>query len=341
VIAEPDKTALGLFEARLAASISSLVEPSQAGGSLIAETTDGKRFILKANLETAAEFARAKALGAEGVGLFRSEFLFLTGGAPPDEERQYAAYRAVIEAAAGLPVTVRTLDAGGDKAVPALADALPEANPLLGWRAIRFSLARPDIFKMQLRAILRASAHGKAALMFPLVCCYEELDAALALLDEAKRECSERGQPFDAQIPAGVMIELPAAALVAERLIERAAFFSIGTNDLLQYTLGVDRGNGRVNQLADPLHPAVLRLIRLTADAARSHGKSAAMCGEMAGDPALTRLLLGLGVDEFSMNAASIPEVRAVIRSSSLDDCRILADRVLSCGSASEARAML
>jgi phosphotransferase system enzyme I (PtsI) len=204
-----------------------------------------------------------------------------------------------------------------------------EKNPLLGWRAIRFSLTLPDLFKTQLRAILRSSVNGNVRIMFPLISGIEELEEALVLLDEAKEECRAAGQAFAEHIDAGVMIEVPSAAVTADILAERADFFSVGTNDLIQYSLAVDRGNERVGYLARPTHPAVLRLLKNTIDSAHRQGIKAAMCGEMAGDPRVTALLLGLGLDEFSMAAQSIPRVKRVIRSVNMADCRSLVEEVL------------
>jgi phosphotransferase system enzyme I (PtsI) len=270
------------------------------------------------------------------VGLFRSEFLFLTPGKSADEERQYASYRYVVEKMKGLPVTIRTVDFGGDKILPDMQ--FSEKNPLLGWRALRFSLANPELFKTQLRAILRASAPGSAAskaagsvrIMFPMISAVEELEQALILLEEAKGECRKRGQAFDENIEAGAMIETPSAAMTADILAAKSAFFSIGTNDLIQYTLAVDRGNERVSYLSRPEHPAVLRLLKRTIDAAHERGIKAAMCGELAGDPAATAVLVGLGLDEFSMSASSIPIIKRIVRRVSFSECRSLAETVLS-----------
>jgi phosphotransferase system enzyme I (PtsI) len=220
------------------------------------------------------------------------------------------------------------VDVGGDKLLPDLqAD---EKNPLLGWRAIRFCLAHPELFKTQLRAILRASTDGNALIMFPMISGIEELEQALALLEESKAECRKRGQAFADHIDVGAMIEVPAAAMTADILAKRSGFFSLGTNDLIQYTLAADRGNERVNYLGQAKHPAVLRLIKTTIDAAHGGGIRAAMCGEMAGDPSVTPLLLGLGLDEFSMTASSIPQVKRIIRGVSLEQCRALAEEALA-----------
>ncbi|GHU78857.1 phosphoenolpyruvate-protein phosphotransferase [Spirochaetia bacterium] len=296
---------------------------------LSAETTDGCRVALKANIEIPEEAEQVLHYGAEGIGLYRSEFLFLTPGQAAEEEMQYQAYCQVLKALGGLPVTIRTMDIGGDKILPDFQVTSDERNPLLGWRAIRFSLALPELFKTQLRAILRSSVHGNVRIMFPLISCIEELEQARVLLDEARAECRAKAQPFADNIEVGVMIEVPSAAMTADILARSSDFFSIGTNDLIQYSLAVDRGNERVNYLAQPCHPAVLRFIKTTIDAAHQKGIKAAMCGELAGDSSMTALLLGLGLDEFSMTAQSIPQVKGIVRAVSMKDCQKLAEEVM------------
>jgi len=296
---------------------------------LPAETTDGFRVSLYANIEIPEEVDTVLRFGAEGIGLYRSEFLFLTPGQAAEEERQLQAYSQVLKAMGDLPVTIRTGDLGGDKILPDYQDADSEKNPLLGWRAMRFSLSMPDFFKTQLRAILRSSVDGNARIMFPLISGIEELDAALELLEEAKAECRKKRQPFADKIQTGIMIEVPSAAITSDILAQRSDFFSIGTNDLIQYSLAVDRGNESVSYLAQPTHPAILRFLKITIDAAHKRGIKAAMCGEMAGDPGMTVLLLGLGLDEFSMAASSIPLVKRIIRGVSMSTCRELAEELL------------
>ena len=304
---------------------------------LPAETMDGHRVALFANIGLPEEAENIRNYGAEGIGLYRSEFLYMAPGKAAGEEAQYDAYSHVLKAMGKMPVTIRTMDIGGDKLVPEL-HALGEKNPLLGWRAIRLSLANPELFKVQLRAMLRASVHGNLKIMFPLICCAEEVEHARALLDEARAECRKRKQPFAKDIKVGIMIEVPAAAISADILAEKSDFFSVGTNDLIQYSLAADRGNEKVHYLSDSHHPAVLRLLKRTIDAAHENGIKAAVCGELAGDLSATAILLGLGLDEFSMNAPSIPRIKEIIRGTSLESCRALAAKALQGRSVAEVR---
>jgi phosphoenolpyruvate-protein phosphotransferase len=253
-------------------------------------------------------------LGAEGVGLFRTEFLFLDRTDEPSEEEQYQAYREAAAALEGRPLIIRTLDVGGDKPLPYI-DIGREDNPFLGLRAIRLCLARPALFKRQLRAIVRAAADYPVHIMFPMIATVAELKAARALLDETSAALRAEGQKMPATLPVGMMVEVPAAALLAESFAPLVDFFSIGTNDLAQYTLAAERGNPHMAYLSDPFQPAVLHLIRLVVEAAEAHGKWVGVCGEMAGDPAAIPLLIGLGVKELSMNANAIPHAKQLIRS--------------------------
>lgn len=293
-----------------------------------AVTLDGNRVVLSANLEFAEDAPAVREAGAEGVGLFRTEYLFLHGERLPDEEAQYAAYRAVAEGVRPDAAIIRTLDIGGDKFVAHL-EMPQEVNPFLGWRAIRFCLQRSDLFRTQLRAILRASAHGSVRLMYPMISGVDELIQANALLDECRGELRREGKPFDEGLEVGAMIEIPSAVLIADRLAEHVRFFSIGTNDLIQYALAIDRLNDRIAHLYEPTHPAVLRLIRMTVEAAKSRGIWVGVCGEMAGDPVLVPLLLGLGVDELSAAPSSVPRIKHLIRCCRLEEARELANWAL------------
>mgnify|MGYP001953049527 CR=1 FL=1 len=291
-------------------------------------TVDGKRIEVLANIGSLKDVEAALKNGAEGVGLFRTEFLYLESRGWPGEEEQYAAYRQVLESFGKRPVIIRTLDIGGDKGLP-YADFPEEANPFLGHRAIRFCLDRRDIFKTQLRALLRAGVHGNLGIMFPMVSGVQEVRAAKALLRECREELKREGVPAAEDLSVGIMVEVPAAAVIADLLAREVDFMSIGTNDLIQYTLAADRGNERVAHLYDDAHPAVLRLIRQTCEAARKAGIPVGMCGELAGDPRMTELLVGLGLNKLSVSAGVIPEVKERIRSIDTFAARTLADRAL------------
>lgn len=302
-----------------------------AANELPAETADGVRVTLRANIEKADETALVKQYRGDGVGLYRTEYLYLSSPNLPGEEQQYANYRVIVEGLAPAPVTIRTLDIGGDKPLPGNPQLIgPEANPFLGFRAIRMCLENPEIFKEQLRAILRASAHGKVEVMYPMIGCAEELKAANLLLEEAKAELRARGQAFDESIRVGTMIEIPSAAIAADILAPLCQFFSIGTNDLIQYLLAIDRGNNRIAHLYDPAHPAVLRVLKQVIDAAHRQRIKVSVCGEMAGDPIYAPLLIGLGIDELSMTPPLLPAVKFVIRAMKFTDAQRLAEEALA-----------
>jgi phosphotransferase system enzyme I (PtsI) len=300
-----------------------------------AVTLDGHRVFLSANIEQPSDAEQVKANGAEGVGLFRTEYLFLNGDTLPTEEQQYEAYRSVAAALKPMPVVVRTLDLGGDKFVAHMPISR-EMNPFLGWRAIRFCLQQREIFREQLRAILRASAEGNIKMMYPMISGLDELKQANALVEEYKKELRAEKVPFDEAIEIGAMIETPSAAIIADSLAKRLKFFSLGTNDLIQYSLAVDRMNERIAHLYEPTHPAIVRLIKTTVDAAHSHNIWVSVCGEMASDPVLTPLLLGLGIDELSAAPSLVPPVKFIIRRLKLAEARELAAFALSCESAAE-----
>ena len=300
-----------------------------------AVTLDGRQIVLSANIEQADDAEAVKASGAEGVGLFRTEYLFIGRDELPSEERQFQEYSRLAAALKPQPVVIRTLDLGGDKFLSHL-QVPTEMNPFLGWRAIRYCLQQKDIFRNQLRAILRASAHGNVKMMYPMISGLDELNQANALVEEYKGELRQEGVAFDENLEIGAMIEIPSAALIADALAKRTKFFSLGTNDLIQYTLAVDRMNEKIAHLYEPTHPAILRLIKATVDAARRHHNWVSVCGEMAGDPVLTPLLLGLGVDELSAAPSIVPQIKYMIRRLKTSETTALAEFALNCESASE-----
>jgi phosphotransferase system enzyme I (PtsI) len=302
---------------------------------LSAETLDGFRLALRGNVELADEVPMAISQGAEGIGLYRSEFLYMNRPLPPSEEEQLQAYGDILEKMAPHPVTIRTLDVGGDKFVPEI-NLVDEANPAMGLRAVRFSLKERRLFKVQLRAILRASAQGRARLMFPMISGVAELRACKEVLEEAKAELTAEQLTFNAAIPVGIMIETPSAALIAGLLAREVDFFSVGTNDLIQYCLAVDRGNEHVAYLYEPLHPAILRALKMICDAAREAGIEVGMCGEMAAEPLYSLVLLGLGFDELSMNAPGIPRVKRILRQLRRSEGVVLLDEIFRFSTARE-----
>ena len=295
-----------------------------------AKTLDGVEISLQANIELSEDIRALKHLGADGVGLYRTEFLYIDRDEPATEAEQLSTYRKVIRALKGRPLTIRTLDLGAEKEFDPKYQGPLAQNPALGLRGLRRSLKDSELFKLQLRAILRASTTGPVRVMFPMLTSYEELMIALTVLDQAKRELKEEGKPFDPNIPVGAMVEVPAAALAANRFAKQLDFLSIGTNDLIQYTLAIDRIDEAVNYLYDPLHPAVLKLIQLTLLAGSKAKIPVSMCGEMAGDPRYTRLLLGMGLREFSAHPATMLEVKSIINSSSIRKLEPQCKRILS-----------
>ena len=293
-------------------------------------TADGKEVILAANIGTPKDVAGANDNGAEAVGLFRSEFLYMDASELPSEEDQFKAYKEALEGMNGKQVVVRTMDIGGDKDLPYLP--LPdEENPFLGYRAIRICLDRQEIFRTQLRALLRASHYGKLAIMFPMIATVQEFKDAKAIYEEEKAKLIKENIPVADDIEVGMMMEIPAAAMLADKLAKYADFFSIGTNDLIQYSMAADRGNERVSYLYQPTNPSILRLIKNIIDASHKEGKWTGMCGEMAGDPTAVPVLLGLGLDEYSMSATSILKTRSFIKNLSTDKMKELADKALDC----------
>ncbi|AJY76421.1 phosphoenolpyruvate--protein phosphotransferase [Paenibacillus beijingensis] len=305
-----------------------------------ASTPDGKQMELSANISSVKELEIALAYGAHGVGLFRTEFLYMDRYRFPSEAEQFVIYSQVAEKLDGKPLIIRTLDIGGDKHLDYFN--LPdETNPFLGYRAIRISLDRKDLFKTQLRAILRASNHGNVKVMYPLISSVEEVRAAKEVLEEAKLELEAEGLPFNRSIESGIMIELPAAALIADVLAEEVDFFSIGTNDLVQFTLAVDRMNDQISHLYEPFHPAVLRAIRMTVEAAKQRGIHVGVCGEMAGDIRALPIWLGLDVDELSMSAGSILQVKERLLRTRQQASRVLTEQLHKCSSSADIHARL
>ena len=302
-------------------------------------TRDGIRLTLRANVDLPEEAAAAVTSGADGVGLMRTEFLMVGRTTLPDEEEQYRAYRRVVQAFAQHPVVIRTFDIGGDK-LP-VGGYPTEANPFLGWRAIRMCLDEQDIFRAQLRALLRAATHGDLRIMLPLVVSVDEVRRTRALLEQAAAELKERGVPYRDDVPLGVMIETPAAAVAADTFAGDASFFSIGTNDLTQYTLAVDRGNANIANRFTPLHPAVLRLIRRTVEMGVNAGLEVSVCGEMASQPLMAFALIGLGVRQLSVSPKSVPLVKQVVRGVSVAIAREAADAAMRLGTAEEAERTL
>src|SRR5438309_204021 len=339
LIVDPKPETLAQYEeiesrrAQVAAQLKELRET-------ISTTRDGRHIVLSANIELPGDVDSVAANGAEGIGLYRTEFLYLNRATLPTEDEQYETYRKVAERVSPDPLIIRTFDLGGDKLAPGAADVGDELNPFLGWRAIRFCLENIDIFKTQLRAILRASAVGNVKIMLPMISGVGELRRALSVLAECKEELRRTGSIFSDTTEVGAMIEIPSTALSADILAREVDFFSIGTNDLIQYAIAVDRVNERIAHLYEPTHPAVLRLLKMIADAARANDIWVGVCGEMAGDIALIPLLLGLGMDELSAGATLVPRVKRAVQSLTIPECRQLVDEALELQTPSEILAL-
>lgn len=300
-----------------------------------AVTDDGKKIGVKANIEVPEELESVLSHGADGIGLFRSEYLLLQSELHSSEERQYEVYKMILEGLNGKPVTIRTLDIGGDKVIPGY-DEIHEKNPLLGWRGIRFCLANRETFMIQLKALYRASVYGDLRIMFPMISCMEELNQILDLIEEVKDELKSKGYGYNEKVPIGIMIEVPAAVLAAEFLAKKVDFFSIGTNDLIQYTIAIDRGNEKIAYLYQPYHPALLKLLKMTVAAGKKAGIPVSLCGEMGSDPVATIVLLGLGIEEISMSPAAIPVVKKVIRNVKISEAESIIEHISRIDSGTE-----
>ncbi|MDY6874934.1 MAG: phosphoenolpyruvate--protein phosphotransferase [Chloroflexota bacterium] len=339
LLVEPDAETITTCRARQAATVTTLAQACERAHEPAA-TCDGHHVEVVANIGNVEGAQAALEAGAEGVGLLRTEFLYLERDHLPNEEEQYSAYRAIVDIFGDLPVILRTLDIGGDKELPYL-ELGHEMNPFLGLRAIRLCLAQPDLFKPQLRAALRAGAGRNLKLMFPMVATVAEVRATRAVLEECRAELQTEGQSAATEIEVGIMVEVPAAALLANHMAAEVDFFSIGTNDLSQYTLAADRTNASVAPLADGFHPAVLCLVRDVIRAAHAHSKWVGLCGELAGEPLAIPILLGLGLDEFSMNPPAIPLAKQIIRALTLDEARKVAQEALALDSPDAVRALV
>lgn len=328
LILDPDEETVARYR-RQQKVVSQRVKDMKRLKTLPSETPDGRRIALMANVELPLEVQAALNAGAEGVGLLRTEFLFMNRDNLPTEEEQYGWYRKIVQQMDPRPVVIRTLDLGGDKFLKQEVNT-PEMNPFLGLRGIRMCLANKELFRIQLRAILRASVHGKAQLMFPMVSSVEEFRQAVRFVEEVKAELKSEKAKFGDRVPVGAMVETPSAALVADLLAKEAAFLSIGSNDLIQYSIAVDRGNQSANYLYQPLHPGILRLLRMIIDHAHGAGITVTVCGEIAADPLAGVLLLGLGLDEFSVSPVSLAATKQIIRATSFAEAKAVAQEALT-----------
>lgn len=334
VVLNPTPEELGRFGERRA-RYEAYRRELESFAALPAVTRDGHKVRVAANIELLEEIGNLRRYGAEGIGLYRTEFLYMNRTDTPSEEEHYETYRRVAEAVRPFAVTIRTLDAGGDKVLKSVT-LQDESNPALGLRSIRLCLRERALFKTQLKGILRASAEGNVRVMFPMVSGLGEVLEVRAMLEEARAELRQEGKPFDPHMPVGIMIEVPSAAVTAELLAPHVDFFSIGTNDLIQYALAIDRVNEHVAYLYEPLHPAVVRLTRMVVEAGHRHGLKVAVCGEMAGDELYTLVLLGLGVDELSMHALSVPRIKRLINHASIAEARALVEEIMAHGTGAE-----
>ena len=339
VIADPDEVTLSEYQAKSEAFIAEK-KALEAFRGKPTVTADGIKKIIACNIGSPDDVAAALEHDGEAIGLFRSEFLFMDSPQLPSEDEQFAAYQKVAIALKGAPVIIRTLDVGGDKDIPYL-HMEKEDNPFMGYRAVRYCLDNPDQYKVQLRALLRASAFGDVQIMIPLVTCVEEVRAVKALVEECKAELDAEGKEYNKDIKVGIMVETPAASLIADKLAQEADFFSIGTNDLIGYTMCADRGNDRISNLYSVYYPAVLRSIKNIIQAGVNAGIMVGMCGEAAADPLLEPLLISFGLDEFSMSAPSVLRARKTISQWSKWECDELADKALACSTAEEVKALL
>jgi phosphotransferase system enzyme I (PtsI) len=334
VIINPDKATIRKYELQKEKFVK-LEKGLATLKDLPSETKDGHKVVLSANIELPEEVPSVIYHGAEGIGLYRTEYFYMNKEGLPSEEEQYEAYKIVAQKTKPNSTIIRTLDLGGDKFLSQL-DVPKEMNPYLGWRAIRFCLAQPDIFKAQLRAILRASVYGKLKIMYPMISGIDELRQANAILGEVRKELKKKKIPFDEKMEVGAMIEVPSAALTSDILADEVDFFSIGTNDLIQYALAVDRVNEKIAYLYEPAHPAVLRLIKNIIDNGHDGGIWVGMCGEMAGEPSWALLLLGLGLDEFSTSPMVLPEIKQVIRAVTMKEAKEIAKKALTLSTGKE-----